>query len=76
MNSVHADSIWAATWAPRADLIITGSLDEQIKLWSVSTFMNDDSLKSKGLMKSLGRASRWNVFIRLMAMSLAWSLFL
>lgn len=37
MANAHHDSIWAATWAPatadRGALLITGSVDETVKLW-------------------------------------------
>lgn len=37
LNNAHHDSIWAVTWAPatesRPALLITGSLDESVKLW-------------------------------------------
>jgi WD repeat-containing protein 61 len=37
LTNAHHDSIWAATWAPataeRGALLITGSVDETVKLW-------------------------------------------
>ncbi|KAM7519663.1 hypothetical protein LguiB_018625 [Lonicera macranthoides] len=38
LESAHSDSIWAATWAPATDhspaLLLTGSLDETVRLWN------------------------------------------
>uniref|UniRef100_A0A5B7BIB7 Putative WD repeat-containing protein 61 n=1 Tax=Davidia involucrata TaxID=16924 RepID=A0A5B7BIB7_DAVIN len=39
VENAHEDSVWAATWVPSTDdrrppLLLTGSLDETVKLWS------------------------------------------
>lgn len=37
MENAHDESVWAATWVPATDtrpaLLLTGSLDETVKLW-------------------------------------------
>ncbi|KAF6164762.1 hypothetical protein GIB67_041014 [Kingdonia uniflora] len=37
IENAHEDSIWAAAWVPATDarppLLLTGSLDESVKLW-------------------------------------------
>lgn len=37
-ENAHDDSLWAATWVPATDerppLLLTGSLDETVRLWS------------------------------------------
>ncbi|OAO98978.1 VIP3 [Arabidopsis thaliana] len=37
IENAHEDSVWAATWVPatedRPALLLTGSLDETVKLW-------------------------------------------
>lgn len=46
IDNAHADSIWAATWIPatenRPALLLTGSLDETVRLW------RSDELTSAG----------------------------
>ena len=37
----HDDSIWAATW-PTEDKVITGSIDETVKVWKPATEKNSD----------------------------------
>lgn len=38
VENAHDDSVWAATWVPatetRSALLLTGSLDETVRLWS------------------------------------------
>jgi WD40 repeat protein len=40
-ENAHEDGIWSAAWAPSsadtpAGLLVTGSVDESVKLWQVS----------------------------------------
>ncbi|EFN53663.1 hypothetical protein CHLNCDRAFT_36331 [Chlorella variabilis] len=32
-ESAHDDSVWAAAWAPTGNTLVTGSVDESVKLW-------------------------------------------
>ena len=34
-EEAHDDAVWAATWVPESDSIISGSVDESVKMWSV-----------------------------------------
>ncbi|KDD75967.1 hypothetical protein H632_c415p2 [Helicosporidium sp. ATCC 50920] len=33
LESAHEDSIWTAAWSPKEDVLVTGSVDESVKLW-------------------------------------------
>ena len=33
-ENAHEDSVWAAAWAPGSNTLVTGSVDESVKLWS------------------------------------------
>ena len=32
-DQAHEDSVWAAAWAPGSNTLVTGSVDESVKLW-------------------------------------------
>lgn len=34
-EEAHDDAVWAATWSPSNDSIISGSVDESVKNWSI-----------------------------------------
>ena len=33
LENAHEDSVWTAAWAPGSDTLVTGSVDESVKLW-------------------------------------------
>lgn len=33
LESAHEDSIWTAAWSLKEDVLVTGSVDESVKLW-------------------------------------------
>lgn len=34
LENAHEDSVWTAAWAPDGDTLVTGSVDESVKLWN------------------------------------------
>jgi hypothetical protein len=36
LEDAHDDSVWAAAWAPNSNTLVTGSVDESVKLWQES----------------------------------------
>jgi WD repeat-containing protein 61 len=32
-DNAHEDSVWTVGWAPGSDILVTGSVDESVKLW-------------------------------------------
>lgn len=34
-EDAHEDAIWCATWVPNSSDLITGSVDESVKIWTV-----------------------------------------
>lgn len=36
LENAHDDSVWAAAWAPGSNVLVTGSVDESVKLWAES----------------------------------------
>lgn len=36
----HEDSIWSVAWSAETDLIVTGSVDEQVKIWDSQDLSN------------------------------------
>jgi WD repeat-containing protein 61 len=32
-ENAHDDSVWAAAWSPTDNTLVTGSVDESVKLW-------------------------------------------
>ncbi|GAB4815773.1 hypothetical protein N2152v2_002819 [Parachlorella kessleri] len=43
LENAHEDSVWAAAWAPTSNTLVTGSVDESVKLWQESA----DGLEQK-----------------------------
>jgi len=37
LENSHDDSLWTVTWAPNSNILITGSVDESVKLWQEGT---------------------------------------
>lgn len=37
LPGAHAEGIWCAAWIPGTSQLLTGSVDEQVKLWDVSS---------------------------------------
>ena len=35
-ENAHDDSVWACAWAPGSNSLVTGSVDESVKLWQES----------------------------------------
>lgn len=33
LEQAHEDSIWTAAWAAGSNVLVTGSVDESVKLW-------------------------------------------
>lgn len=33
LEGAHDDSVWSAAWSPKEDVLVTGSVDESVKLW-------------------------------------------
>lgn len=33
-ENAHEDSVWTAAWAPDGSTLVTGSVDESVKLWN------------------------------------------
>lgn len=33
-ENAHEDSVWTAAWAPDGGTLVTGSVDESVKLWN------------------------------------------
>ena len=53
LENAHEDSVWAAAWAPTSNTLVTGSVDESVKLWQESA----DGLEQKHHVVS--RYRRW-----------------
>ena len=34
LDNAHEDSVWAASWAPGSNRLVTGSVDETVKVWN------------------------------------------
>ena len=32
-EQAHEDSVWAVAWSPASNTLVTGSVDESVKLW-------------------------------------------
>lgn len=59
-KEAHEDSVWAAAWAPGSNTLVTGSVDESIKLWSEV----GDTLEQKHILVSDERGAgrgRWRL---------------
>ena len=37
LENAHDDSVWTVAWAPASNTLITGSVDESVKLWQEGT---------------------------------------
>ena len=45
VENAHEDSIWAAAWSPATHMLMTGSVDESVKMWAESAV--GDSLEQR-----------------------------
>jgi WD40 repeat protein len=36
LEDAHDDSVWTVSWTPSSNIIVTGSVDESVKLWQQS----------------------------------------
>lgn len=54
-ESAHDDSVWAAAWAPTGNTLVTGSVDESVKLWQE---VGDTLEQQHHLVSAIGAAGR------------------
>ena len=48
-ENAHEDGIWALSWSERSDRIMTGSVDESVKVWRASTLEHMHTCTGHGL---------------------------
>ena len=57
LDAAHDDSVWAAAWAPGSNTLVTGSVDETVKLWGEE----GDALTQQHHLVRGGAAGAWAV---------------